>query len=179
MTGAEVVNPGVTSGRLTGGIDMVTKALASVAGVVLLVMLTITVGNIGLRMFATPYHGTFEVVGLLAVLVNGLALAEAQRSRSHIAVDLVMRRAPVRIQLYVGGVITLVAVVLFGLLAQQLTSYGLNLRDQGAVTDSLRLPFWPVALVLAAGVAGLMLALVNDLLVIRRNLRSDSPETIW
>ncbi|NDL60358.1 TRAP transporter small permease [Phytoactinopolyspora mesophila] len=164
---------------MSGGVDLVTKSLASVAGVVLLVMLSITVGNIGLRLFATPYHGTFEVVGLLAVLVNGLALAEAQRSRSHIAIDLVMRRTSVRTQLYVGAMVTVISVVLFSLLAQQLTAYGLNLRDQGAVTDSLRLPFWPVSLVLAVGVAGLVLALLADLAAVRRNLRSANPETIW
>jgi hypothetical protein len=58
-------------------------------------------------------------------------------------------------------------------------SYGLNLRDQGAVSDSLRLPYWPFSLVLAVGVAGLVLALLADLLAIGRNLRSDVPESIW
>lgn len=160
-------------------VDKVAKALATVAGTALLLMLALTVGNIVLRLVATPYHGTFEIVGLLAVVVNGLALAAAQQAKSHIAIDLVMNRFSVRVQLYLGAIVSVVAIGLFVLLAQQLVSYGLNLRDQGAVTESLQLPFWPVALVLAAGVAGLALALVGDLLQIRRNLRSDCPEGIW
>lgn len=160
-------------------VDKVAKALATVAGTALVLMLALTVGNIVLRLVAAPYHGTFEIVGLLAVVVNGLALAAAQQSKSHIAIDLVMNRFSGRVQLYLGAAVTVVAIGLFVLLTQQLVSYGLNLRDQGAVTESLRLPFWPVALVLAAGVAGLALALVGDLLQIRRNLRSDTPEGIW
>lgn len=160
-------------------VDKVAKALATVAATALVLMLSLTVGNIVLRLVATPYHGTFEIVGLLAVVVNGLALAAAQQSKSHIAIDLVMNRFSVRVQLYLGAIVTVVAIGLFVLLTQQLVSYGLNLRDQGAVTESLQLPFWPVALLLAAGVAGLALALAGDLLQIRRNLRSDSPEGIW
>ncbi|WP_298332022.1 TRAP transporter small permease [Haloactinopolyspora sp.] len=160
-------------------IDAVTDALAGAAGVALLLMVALTVGNIALRQIATPYHGTFELVGLLAVLVNGLALAAAQRSRTHVAVDLFMTRRPVRVQLVVGAIITTIAAVLFVLLTQQLVSYSLNLRDEGAVTESLRMPFWPMALALAVGVAGLALALVADLLAIRRNLRSSTPEAIW
>ncbi|AYY14996.1 TRAP transporter small permease [Actinobacteria bacterium YIM 96077] len=164
---------------VTRGVDTVTRSLAAIAGVVLLLMLVLTVGNIGLRLVASPYHGTFEIVGLLAVIVNGFALAEAQRSKSHIAIDLVMSRLSMRLQLYVGALVTAVSVVLFGLLAQQLVSYGMNLRDQGAVTESLRLPYWPFSLALAAGVAGLALALLNDLGAIRRSLRSSTPESIW
>ncbi|MDT0276367.1 TRAP transporter small permease [Blastococcus goldschmidtiae] len=160
-------------------IDRVSQGLAGIAAAVLLVMLVVTVGNVVLRLVATPYYGTVEVVTFLAVAVNGLALAEAQRTRSHIAIDLFMNKAPARIQLVVGAVITLVSAALFILLAQQLVSYGLNLKDQGALSDSLRLPYWPFSLILAVGIAGLALALISDLLSIGRNLRSDMPESIW
>src|SRR5690606_42056557 len=99
-------------------------------------MLLVTVGNIGLRIVASPYNGTYEIVTMLSVLVSGLALAEAQRHKSHIAIDIAMNRTPVRVQLLVGAVVTAVSAVLVGLLAQQLVSYGLNLRDQGAATEA-------------------------------------------
>jgi TRAP-type C4-dicarboxylate transport system permease small subunit len=165
--------------RVSRVLDGISQLLAMIAAAALLVMLVLTVGNIGLRLVATPYYGTFELVALLAIIVNGLALAEAQRVRSHIAIDLFMNKAPTRVQLVVGGVLTVVAIGLFALLAQQMITYGMNLRDQGAVTDSLRLPYWPFSLVLAVGVGGLVLALVNDLVAIGRNLRSDVPEGIW
>lgn len=162
-----------------GVIDRVITALAGIAAVAVLLMLLVTVGNIGLRLFAEPFNGTFEVVGMLSVVVNGLALAEAQRRKSHIAIDLLIERAPIRAQLAVGAVVTLISIVMFFLLAQNLVSFGLNLRDVGSVSESLRLPYWPLALVLAVGVVGLLLALVSDLTKIGGNLRSDNPQGIW
>jgi TRAP-type C4-dicarboxylate transport system permease small subunit len=164
---------------LTGAIDRFITVLAGIAGAAVLVMLVVTVGNIALRLVGEPYNGTFEVVGMLSVVVNGLALAEAQRHKAHIAIDLLVGKAPVRAQLVIGAVITVVSGVMFFLLAQNLVGYGLNLRDAGSVTESLRLPYWPLALVLALGVCGLVLALLNDLVQIGRNLRSDVPEGIW
>lgn len=160
-------------------VDRTVSLFAGLAAAALLLMLLVTVGNIGLRIVASPYNGTFEIVTMLSVLVSGLALAEAQRRKSHIAIDLVMNRTPVRVQLLVGAVMTAVSVAMFALLAQQLVSYGLNLRDRGAATESLRLPYWPLSLALAAGVLVLALALVSDLLQIGRNLRSRNPESIW
>lgn len=164
---------------VNNAVDRFITALAGIAGAAVLLMLLVTVGNIVLRLVAEPYNGTFEIVGMLSVVVNGLALAEAQRHKSHIAIDLVIEKAPIRAQLVVGAIVTVLSVVMFFLLAQNLVSYGLNLRDVGSVSESLRLPYWPLALVLAVGVCGLMLALLSDLAQIARNLRSETPEGIW
>lgn len=164
---------------VSAAVDRFISTLAGIAGAAVLLMLLVTVGNIGLRLVAEPYNGTFEIVGMLSVVVNGLALAEAQRHKSHIAIDLVIEKAPIRAQLVVGAVVTVVSIVMFFLLAQNLVSYGLNLRDVGSVSESLRLPYWPMALVLALGVLGLVLALLSDLAQISRNLRSETPEGIW
>ena len=160
-------------------IDRTITALSGVAAAAVLMMLVVTVGNIVLRLLGQPFSGTFEVVGMLSVIVNGLALAEAQRRKSHIAIDLIIGRAPIRAQLWAGAIVTVVSAVMFALLAQQLVSYGMNLRDAGSVSESLRLPYWPLALVLALGVCGLLLALLSDLGQIARNLRSETPESIW
>lgn len=160
-------------------IGRVSSAAASVAGVALLAMLAITVGNMLLRAVASPIFGTFELVGLLAVAVNGLALGEAQRQKSNVSIDLVMSRTPMRVQLASGGLVTVVSVVLFSVVGWRLFVYAMNTRASGSRTESLRLEYWPVTLVLATGVVILVLALLADLSAIVRNLRSDEPEGIW
>ena len=162
----------------TAAVNWTVSFFAGLAAAALLLMVLVTVGNIGLRVAATPYNGTYEIVGMLSVLVSGLALAEAQRHKTHIAIDLVMSRRSVRVQLLVGAVTTAVSAAMFVMLAQQLVSYGLNLRDRGAATESLRLPYWPLALALAAGILVLDHALVSDLVQIGRNLRSRTPKNI-
>lgn len=157
-------------------IGWVARAQSAVAGVTLLLMLALTVGNVLLRALATPLFGTVELVGLMAAVVTGLALADTQRHHTHIAIDLLMSRRSPRTQLVVSALVTAVAAALFALVGWQLVRYGWNLRTRGAVTDSLRLPYWPVVLALSFGFAGLVLALLGDLLAIARNLRSERPE---
>lgn len=159
--------------------DRAVRLLAFVAGAALLAMLALTVLNIALRAFATPFYGTFEVVGLLAAVVSGLALGVAQRERAHVAIDLVMSRAPTRLQLVVGAAVTLASVALFAMLAQQMWLYGMNFKEVGARSETLRLEFWPVPLVVAVGAAGLVLALIADLSQILRQLRAGEPQNLW
>lgn len=159
--------------------DRAVRLLAAVAGVTLLAMVAVTVLNIALRAVATPLYGTFEVVGWLAAVVGSLALGAAQRDRAHVTIDLVMSRVSVRMQLVVGAVVTLVSAALFALLAQQMWLYGMNFREVGARSDTLRLEYWPVPLVVAVGAAGLVLALVADLSQITRRLRTREPQGLW
>ena len=160
-------------------IDRASKALAATAGVALVLMLLLTVLNIVLRLAGMPLNGTFELVGLIAAVVTGLTLADAQRAKSHIAIDLLMVRAPMRFQLWTAVLMTVVAVVMFVVLAWQLVVYGLNLQAEGAATASLQLEIWPTPLILAVGVGVLALALVADLFSLGRNLRMADPVGIW
>jgi TRAP-type C4-dicarboxylate transport system permease small subunit len=170
----------VSGGRVVDrSIAWVVRALAGVAGATLLLMLLLTVGNMGLRAFATPYFGTFELVALMAVVVSGLSLGEAQRHQTHVAIDIVTSRLPMSVQQVVGVVVALVATALFGLVAWQLVRYGWNLKAHGAVTESLRIPYWPVVLVLAGGFVGLVLALLSDVMAGARGLRRTCPEEVW
>jgi len=161
------------------GVNSLISVFAGIAAVALLVMLFLTVTNIGLRLFGDPYAGTFELVSFLSVIVVGMSLALAQRYKTHVAIDIVVTRWSTRAQLWVGAVITLFAAVIFFLLGQELVSYALNLRDKGSVSDSLRWPYWPLAITLAIGIFGLVLALISDLVQIFRNLRSSEPQSIW
>lgn len=160
-------------------VNAVVTTFAGVAAIALIAMLLLTVTNIGLRLFGNPYAGTFELVSFLSVIVVGLSLALAQRYKTHVAIDIVVTRWSTRTQLWVGAVITLLSAVIFFFLAQELVAYALNLRDKGSVSDSLRWPYWPLALTLAVGVFALVLALLSDLVQIFHNLRSSQPESIW
>lgn len=160
-------------------INGVTTALAGVAGAALVAMLLLTVINIGLRLFSSPYAGTFELVSFLSVIVVGLSLAVAQRYKTHVSIDILVSRFSTRTQLIIGAFITVLSMVVFFLIARELISYSLNLQEKGSVSDSLRWPYWPLGMVLAVGIFGLVLALLADLIQIFRNLKSAHPESIW
>lgn len=161
------------------GIEMLSRAMAAVAGVALLAMLAVTVINMFARVVATPFFGVVDVISLLAVLVSGLALAEAQRHKTHVAIELVTTRFSMRVQLAIALVTTLLSIAIFSVAAWRLIGYAQNLADVNARTDSLGISYWPAAMLLALGIATLVLVLVRDLLLVRRQWGDPDPEGIW
>lgn len=160
--------------------ERASSLLTMVAGVALVWMMLLLIGNVVLRLIATPIHGTYELVQLTAVFVLGLALADAQVSKSHVAISLVMERRKKTTQLVVGAVVTVIAIVLFALVVSALWDYGVNLRSVGSATESLGIPLWPSVFALVAGFAVLILVLLADLVQIRNSARSDDHEVhIW
>lgn len=160
-------------------IAKLSSAMAALAGVALLAMLAVTVVNMVMRVVATPYFGTVDVVSLLAVLVNGFALAEAQRHKSHVAIELVTSRLAMRVQLVIAVVTTVLSMAIFTVAAWRLVVYAQNLSAARARTDSIGLSYWPVAMLLALGVTVLVLVLLRDLLLIRRQWNDPDPQGIW
>jgi TRAP-type C4-dicarboxylate transport system permease small subunit len=154
---------------------VVNRALAAVAGVALIATMLILVANIVMRTVAAPMNGTFELISMTAVVVFGLALGEAHTHRAHVSIDLLVGRLRKRARLLVGVAVTIASAALFVQLATSLVIYGINLREQGAATESLAIPIWPSALVVVLGIGGLVLALVADLAKAWLARTSDEP----
>src|SRR5699024_6156938 len=126
-------------------------------------------------------RGTYEMVSVIGVAVGGLALAEAQAQKSHVAVDILVVRLPKKLQLFIAAIVTVGSIVLFAYLAYGLWSYGNVQRLTGTATEQLGIPEWPSVLSLLIGVIGLVLVLFGDLVrVVRATTRSPNPELdIW
>lgn len=153
----------------------VNRGMAGVAGVALIAIMLVLMANVGMRLVAAPINGTFELVSMCAVLVFGLSLGEAQTSQSHVSIDIVVRRWPKRVRIIVGSIVTVAAVALFIQVITSLVVYGLNLREQGAATDTFGIPFWPSVFAVVIGVAGLVVALVGDLVKAKLAWSTDDP----
>lgn len=144
--------------------ESVSRALAGVAGFALVGMMLILVANVVLRTVATPLNGTLDLISLAAAVVFGLSLGEAQCRQAHVSIDVLVGRFRKGIRLAFGVVVTVASAALFVQLATSLVAYGLNLRDEGAATETLGIPIWPWVLVVAVvGVGGLVLAFAGDL----------------
>lgn len=143
--------------------DWVSKALLVIAAASLVWLMLLLVGNVVLRSVAEPVTGTYEMASMIGVLVAGLALADAQRAKSHVSIDFLTNRLPAKVQKWLAAVVIVASIALLVQLTVSLVVYGLNQRLTGAVTESLRIPFWPSVLLLAAGVAGIVLVLLGDL----------------
>lgn len=158
--------------------DKIARILAYLSGIAMLLLIVVLVGNAIMSQLGSPYGATYEVVSVLGVVVGGLALAEAQVYKSHIAIDILMKHAPKYFQLVFGLIMTVALIVLFGYLAWGLWGYLDLQRSLNSATDQLNIPTWMLIAPLFAGVVGLVIALIGDLGQISRSLRDKQSEDV-
>lgn len=136
--------------------------LAAMAGCSLFGMMLLVVGNSISRVFYVPFVGTAEVVGWLAALTAAFSLGFTQRHKGHVEVDLLVNNFPPKIRAVIESIITLFSTVFFIFIAYQLITFGLDLQQNGRVSETLVLVYYPFVLSIALGFLGLILALGVD-----------------
>ena len=128
--------------------------LGTVSGVLLLALTLVAVGNIVGRAFGHPIPGTYEIVGWLAALSMGAGVAYTQVHRGHVNIDFLLNRAPVRLREGIQAIIYALSAVMFAVLVWKLYEYGLDKKESGSASMTLRAPVYPwiyaMAVVMAA-----------------------------
>jgi TRAP-type C4-dicarboxylate transport system permease small subunit len=142
----------------------VNQALAWFAGLLLLAMMLFTVSDVVLRTLGRPVAGSFEVIGWLSAVAMGLAMGYVQLHRGHVRMTLLADRMSRRSQAVVDAVIHLFGLALFVAVGWYVARYGLVLQAAGSLSETLNARVHPWVFVVAAGFAGLALALLLDTL---------------
>lgn len=148
---------------LSRAIRGINRALVLLGGVALVAMMLLTSANIFLRTVWLPVRGTFEMMGFLGAVVVSFSLGYTQLSRGHIAVDVLFHRFPDGVVRFLTGVNSVICGAFFSLLAWQVGKKGSILMRTGEVSETLRIPFYPVAFGVAVGCAFLTLVFLADL----------------
>ena len=137
-----------------------------VASVALFGMMMVTVADvIGRYFFANPVKGAWELTGFLLICAGPWAMAYCQLKKGHIRVDFIQKRLPEKVQVILTSFACLVGLVAFSVMCWRsiiLTQYYLSIT-RGDATDTLQIPIFPFALVLAIGAGMLALVLLFEL----------------
>lgn len=137
---------------------------ARTGAVALLLTMTAAVANMILRPVGHPLTGSFELMGLGCAVTTALGLALAQEHKNHIAVDILYNMLPVKIRMIAGLAGNLACCALFSAASLRLVQTGLAQMKTGEVSETLRMPFYPVIWIVAAGFALLTLRLLTEAL---------------
>ena len=139
--------------------NRVSRWFSWISGIALIAMMFIVCLNVFLRVVYRPILGTYEIVGFLSVLVVSLGLAYTTVKQGHVEVDLFVRSFPPRLRGAVHCFTSFLSFVLFGLLAWYSFIYGMKLLQFGNLSQTLRIPFYPLVfgLALASGLTGMIL----------------------
>lgn len=162
-------------------LEKISKDLARilywVAGIAIVSMMLLTCADVILRLGVTVYHkyhwfflspfkpipGTYELVCFLGAAAVSFAMAHTSVEKGHVAVSLVVRMFPERIQAIIDSITSSFGFILFALISWRSVLYGNHLRASGEVSLTLQLPFYPFVYGIAFAAAALCLVLFVDL----------------
>lgn len=147
--------------------DLISRALAALAGLALVSMVLLVFINIVMRQFDASMGGVPEVVGWLTAVVISFSLAYAQQTKAHIDLDILVNFFPDWLQRILGALVALLSLLFFLMVAWELFKYGHSMLERGALSQTLRFAYYPFIYAVALGMAAFCSVLFADFL---RNL---------
>ncbi len=145
-------------------ISILNRGLAYAAGISLVAMVLVTVGEMVFRMFGKPMAGTVETIGWLSAVTTAFALGYTQIHQGHISIDLFTRRLGPLLQVMVSMLVYLASTVLFVIVTWNVFRHAGVLRETGSLSETMKVIVYPWVYLVSLGCAGLTLALIVDFL---------------
>lgn len=141
----------------------INKAMDFIAGSTLILIMLLTSFDVVLRYLGYPIQGSYDMVTLAAAFVIGFALPRTTWDRTHINVDILIVKLPIRQQFFFNLITRLLSVALFVIIGWNLTKMGASFLKTGDSTLTLGLPLYPIAFALGFAAFIECLALVADM----------------
>jgi TRAP-type C4-dicarboxylate transport system permease small subunit len=162
--------------RLRRWLERTARLMNAVAGWLFIVCAVfVTVDVLGRKFFGVTSQGTTEITGYMLAFGIAWSLGHALATRSHIRVDMLVNRMPLRLRapmhvLALAFLATLGAVFVWRGWAVVLESWEFDAKDTSALSVPLILPqgLWAVGLTAFAALALVLLAEAVALLAARR-----------
>lgn len=123
-----------------------SRLMYSIAGVALASIMFLTVADVILRAFRRPIVGTYEIVSLLGAVVIGFSIPQTTIEKGHVLMDFLTGRLPFAGQRFFFFLARSLAIFTFFILGWNLWTLGMDLKQTGTVSLTLKIPEFPVAL---------------------------------
>ena len=141
---------------------ILNRGLAFAAGLSLIAMMLVTVGEMVLRMFGRPMAGTIEVIGWLAAVTTAFALGYTQMLQGNVAIDLFINRFSPRTCAVVNMLVSLASAALFIIITWHVFQHAGVLKQTGSLSETMKVIVYPWVYLVSLGCAGLTFVLFLD-----------------
>ncbi|KNZ68332.1 tripartite ATP-independent periplasmic transporter DctQ component [Thermincola ferriacetica] len=156
----------LTKRGLLGYLDLINvyinKSLAWIAGISLLLMVFVVVANAVSREVYKPFIGTTELVGWLAAIALAFGLGFTQLQQGYVEIDALVEHFSPLLQRIIKSIMLFLSACFFFMVSWKMVSYAINVAENGNVSETMKIPFYPLIYLVALGFTGLTLALFVD-----------------
>ncbi len=132
-------------------IERLNQWAGIVAGAILVFMILLTMGNIVLRRVFVPIRGTYEIMGFAGAVITALAMGITQKKREHLYVDILFNRFPAAVKRVLSAINNGMCGAFFLVAAWFVGQRAMTLFETGEVSETLRMAYYPFAVVVALG----------------------------
>ncbi len=144
--------------------DPITRVTHVVAGMALIVMMLVVVGDVVLRaVFNTPIKGAYDVVSIALLVMTMFGIVPVVAGRTEILIDLIDGALPPAGLRVLALVSALTGVVLFAFFGWAMIQPALDAWSWGERSLELGLPKWPLWVVAFVGLLGIFWAYLLQL----------------
>ena len=134
----------------------------AIAGALLVLLVLLSGMNVFGRMAGHSFGGSYELSGFLGALIAALALADTQRKRGHVELDMFTRRYRPLAKRLTGAFNMFCGFLLLVLLAIQQVNRARRLLAAGELSETLRIPYPWLMMACAGGLLLLGCAYLTD-----------------
>lgn len=153
----------------------VAQALAGVAAVFLVMIAVVTFCDVFARyLFLRPFTFTVEVTELGMALMVFLAVGLVTHDDAHINVDVVTLRLLAATRAILGLITNVLALTFVLLMCWRLWLQAFFLLGKGDKTQIWGIPYWPVAVVMAAGSLLIATGILVQIVRVMRGMRGET-----
>ncbi len=168
-------------GRVASGFEKVvlpvSKVLNGVGVAMIMLIAVFIVADIILRVvFNSPTTGGYEIVQFAMVIMIFLAFPYTQHMKGNVTVELLIEHFSLRAQAIISVFMDIINLLFWGAIAYAGFAQAKAQYAKKVVSATLRIPIYPIVIVLAVGAAFFALVVVIDIL--RDLQRALLPRTI-
>lgn len=146
-------------------LDRIEKIMRNIAATCLMAMACVTGADVLMRgLFNSPIFGSEEIVGIFGIVVVGFALPYTHYQKSHIGVEILVRKLSKRTRRAVSLLTTSATLALIAIITWRMFLYASSQAETGEVSMNLELPEYMVIYVLAFGFMVYTVCLIVDII---------------
>lgn len=146
--------------------DYLNQGLAFLAGLALISMMLLVVLNAIKRLYSDPILGTVEIVSWLGAITGVFALGYTQLNKGHVYIDMLLDKFPPLLNKVIHTFMNVLSIFFFLIAAWQIILYGINMRNEGVVSQTIQFSFYPLVILCSIGFFGLVLAIAKETVLI-------------
>jgi TRAP-type C4-dicarboxylate transport system permease small subunit len=142
---------------------LVNRAASAVAGVALIFLTGVAIANMVSRAVFTPVPGSYELIGFACAAAVALGLGYTQMVKGHVAVTIFTDMLSPAVNRVLDAVNHLVSTAFFTFVGWQIVKWGTALGRSGELSQTLKIPYYPLVWVVGIGFGVLALTILLDL----------------